>query len=429
MRDYSLDTLSEQIYSGKTREYFNDVISSYYSGSYRSAVVMLYSIVIADLLFKIEELKDLYEDQAAIEIISDLTSMQSKNPNSPEWESKLIELVKEKTNLLEPADFLHITTLQKHRHLCAHPIITQNFELYTPNQDTTRAHIRNVLEGILIKPAFLSRKVFDSILHDLSTVKHIIYDEVQLKKHLDAKFFNRLNQKTLKQIFRSLWKIVFKLSDAKCQENREINLKALIIMLRGNFNLHVEAIANEIDYYSDIDIDYITELMQLLNLFPNVYGKLNASSQILIKNTVVNEADLDTYAVFLSSNVDEHIKKVLAIDWESGYKRSYITTESINAVFEYALRNGHRDLAFEFIIKMFGKSGQYAEADSRFDNLIRPQLDNFNKKELKKLVNAISSNSQIYDRRQARSTNALVRNRIEAVYEGSFDFSKYSAFN
>jgi ribosomal protein L4 len=32
---------------------------------------------------------------------------------------------------------------------------------------------------------------------------------------------------------------------------------------------------------------------------------------------------------------------------------------------------------------MFGKSGQYSIADSRFDNLIQPFLKDFNKKELK----------------------------------------------
>ncbi|MES2331160.1 MAG: hypothetical protein V4539_16265 [Bacteroidota bacterium] len=428
MRDYSLDSLTEQIHSSKTREYFNEVIKSYYNESYRSAVVMLYSIAISDLLFKIEELKDIYSDQAAVDIITEITAMQVKNPTSPDWESKLIDLVKEKTNLLEPADHLHLVTLQKQRHLCAHPIITQNFELYSPNKETTRAHIRNILEGLLVKPAFLSRKVFDSILHDLASVKHIIYDETQLEKHLTTKFFSRLNQKALKLVFRSLWKIVFKISDKKCEENRNINLKALNIMLRQDYSGCLEAITNEKDYFSDINVDYIGFIIPLLNHFSGIFQKLNDSIQILIRNTVAKDADLDTFAVFLSADVNVHIEKVLAINWNSGYERDYITTESINAVFEYALREGKRDLAYEFIIKMFSNSGQYADADIRFENLIQPQLGNFNSKELKKIVAAVNNNSQIHDRRKARSANNLIRARVDELSDNKFDYSKYSNF-
>ena len=40
----------DDIYFQKTREYFDEVLSSYANGNYRSAVVMLYSVAICDLL-------------------------------------------------------------------------------------------------------------------------------------------------------------------------------------------------------------------------------------------------------------------------------------------------------------------------------------------------------------------------------------------
>ena len=48
---------AQKIYSPKSREYFKEVISSYVNGNYRSAIVMLYSVCICDLLFKLQELK------------------------------------------------------------------------------------------------------------------------------------------------------------------------------------------------------------------------------------------------------------------------------------------------------------------------------------------------------------------------------------
>ncbi len=427
MRDFSIDIQTEKIYSRKTREYFEEVIKSYYSESYRSGIVMLYSIVIADLVYKIEELKELYNDSSAIEIIEEITDLQSKNQNSPEWESKLIELVKEKTNLLEPSDYLHLNTLQKHRHLCAHPVMTQNFELYRPNKETTRAHIRNMLEGVLTKPPLLSRKILDDLLENLSAVKTIIYNDFQLEKHLKARYLDKVNVKTIEHIFRSLWKITFKLKNKQCDENRGINLRALIIILRNNYQELIKLVTTEKDYYSDISIENLSEVITVLNLFPAIFDLLNESAKVLTTNTIGNDADLDTIAIFLTKDIEKHIEKVTNINWASGYENDYITTQSILEVFEYTINEGKRDLAFDFLIKMFGNSGQYDIADNRFDNLIRPHINDFTKKELRQIVKEIDGNSQISSRRKAKQTNYLIKQRIDEIYP-KLDLTKYYSF-
>lgn len=46
------------IYSSKTRNYFKEVISSYNNENFRSAIVMLYSTVISDLIIKLQDLRD-----------------------------------------------------------------------------------------------------------------------------------------------------------------------------------------------------------------------------------------------------------------------------------------------------------------------------------------------------------------------------------
>lgn len=53
---------ADGIYFSKTKEYFKEVVSSYINGNYRSATVMLYSVAICDILFKLQELKDMYND-------------------------------------------------------------------------------------------------------------------------------------------------------------------------------------------------------------------------------------------------------------------------------------------------------------------------------------------------------------------------------
>ena len=134
MRTFSIDLLTEEIKDINTREYFEEVSSSYYSGNYRSAIVMLYSVVICDLIYKLKELKHHYNDESAKGILEEITLLQEQKPSSPEWENKLLELVKERTKIFEVADFENVMHLQKHRHLSAHPVLLQDYNLYSPKR-------------------------------------------------------------------------------------------------------------------------------------------------------------------------------------------------------------------------------------------------------------------------------------------------------
>ena len=51
MKDFSIDVEAENIFDQRTREYFQEVLGSFVNGNYRSAVVMLWSVVVADLIY------------------------------------------------------------------------------------------------------------------------------------------------------------------------------------------------------------------------------------------------------------------------------------------------------------------------------------------------------------------------------------------
>lgn len=111
MDEYSIESRAERIFNSKTKEYFEEVISSYREGNYRSAVVMLWSVTICDLLFKLKYMIDMYGDTIANSIIDDVSIMQKANERSPEWENKLVELIYDKTKLLEINDYENISYL------------------------------------------------------------------------------------------------------------------------------------------------------------------------------------------------------------------------------------------------------------------------------------------------------------------------------
>ena len=100
MSEFSLENISEKIHYGKTKDYFREVLSSYHNGNYRSAVVMLWSVAVCDIIYKLQNLVDLYEDKTARTILNELTNLQDSDPKSASWEIKLVEDTYTKTNLL-----------------------------------------------------------------------------------------------------------------------------------------------------------------------------------------------------------------------------------------------------------------------------------------------------------------------------------------
>lgn len=238
MRDYSIDLATEQIHSRKTKAYFEEVASSYNNRNYRSAVVMLYSVVICDLIFKLEELRDRYGDKKATKILVEIKKMQEDNPTSADWENSLVKLVKERTNLLEASDQANIMALKNHRHLSAHPVLSEGSELFSPNKDTTRAHIRSALEGILTKSALLSNDIVGTILADLADLKNLIFDDKKLSIHLEEKYLKSMPVPLINRVFVALWKMCFVSDSEVCHENREINVRALEIFLEKYYSEH-----------------------------------------------------------------------------------------------------------------------------------------------------------------------------------------------
>lgn len=181
--NFSLELETEKIYISKTKIYFKEVLSSYNNHNFRASIVTLYSVVIIDLLYKLEYLQDLYSDDTAKRILDEIKNIQKTNPTSPEWESILIKKIKEQTNLLEIIEFENLERLQKVRHLCAHPIYDRDFQLYIPNKETVRAFIRNTLEGILIKPPLFSKRIFEELIEDLATNKDFLLLNKNLVHH------------------------------------------------------------------------------------------------------------------------------------------------------------------------------------------------------------------------------------------------------
>lgn len=427
MIEHSIENLSENIFSNKTREYFEEVTQTYYTNCFRSSIVMLYSVVVCDLIFKLEELRDIYNDNTAKKILLEVESMQKANPTSPNWENKLVEMIAERTTLLEISDIENINQLQKHRHLSAHPVLNQISLLFKPNKETVKAHIRNMLEGVLTKPPILSTRIFNELVEDLAKNKDRFSEDKELKRFLFAKYFKSLRKETLNDIFKKLWKLVFKLENEECNTNREINFKALKIIFEIDSKETINMIKSEQLYFNGtlrgVCMNY---LFKFLFEFPKVYQALSDLSKSDIEYEIKNSIKYQFLSWFKFEKIEEFhydlMKTIIDLPLFAIDKKTYDNVKSLYKEFE--LKKDFIDLT----ILIFSKSNSYDTADHNYYARIEPLLEHFEKEQLIKLIEAVNNNNQIAYRGQAKSHNKRMKVYFDKVLGEEFDYSKYWHF-
>lgn len=424
MRNPIIDKLQAQIQDSRTAGYFAEVLSCYYSGNLRSAVVMLYATVICDLVYKLEDLRTLYNDKGAQKILDDLEKQQNENPKNTDWEKKVPEECMKMHKILNAADYSNFVALQQLRHLCAHPVIANNNVLYQPNPDIVLGHIRNMLDGIFTKPAFHVKELFAILLEDLASVKNFLVDEESIERYVVSKYLDKFNSVELElQIFKKLWKFVFALDNDDCDTNRLINKAVLMILVRRHLDLVLDFFAKERDYFSrqinDKNRDLLILLIMFFNEFPDFYSVLPDATQLEINAVIDNSqsSDLKGLSIFRCSDVVKHIlgETLRCSNKYLGY---------FSDLLEHMV--GH-EVVLDYYISLYACSGNYNRADFCFDEFIEPHIAEFTEEQVKRLIESTENNGQISGRWKARPGNQIIKDRMLAL-NANFDFTIYRHF-
>jgi hypothetical protein len=425
--EYSIEQRATQIFDARSKEYFSEVLSCYAASNYRSAVVMLWSVVVCDLLFKLQHLVDLYGDDKAKTILVEIGKLQQTNERSSEWESKMVESVAEQTQLLDIAERENLLHLQRQRHLAAHPVVNANFQLHRPNRDTVRALIRNALDGLLTKAPILSKQIVGDLVEDLEQASGILIDDKRLKAYLESKYFSRFNPEVEKAVFKALWKFAFRLTDERSEKNRSINYSALTLLYNrnpGQFRLQIEA---EKDYFSTLATggDPITCLISFLSKEACIYDLLAEHAKTAIQHTAEIETSARCLAWFTEDSLAEHAAKLM--NWIAGENFPEISREAWIALREISDSDEWSRLVAGLVNSYYATSLNYNSADERFAQLIRPNISSYNLDDCIDLLIKASYNNQTYSRSRAAKDHQEIHARIISI-QADFDFSPYAVF-
>lgn len=412
---------AEHIYFEQTKGYFNEIISSYDNGNYRSAMVMLYSTIVCDLLLKLKELSEVYTDARAERILDEI-NRQRKEANNSGWEWSLIKKIRTQTELLDDESYAMIEHIYDLRNFSAHPALNEDYELISPTQEMTVAYIKKALEDVLIKPSVFAENIVDRMSNDISAKKEIYQNDFEaFKTYLNKVYFQRMSDKMANQVFKAFWKFTFVKTDSEVYtENRYINRKTLEAMLCERCESICKYITENPNYFTVVqDSACLLHLCVLLSYYPQVYNTLEEATKhqidcfddsniSIIKWFVVGS--LEQHVAMFSSSTDKLPKKVL------------------NILRTICQAQGQPRLFSRFIINHYAKSDSFSEARNRFDGVIAAYFDIFDATDYIEIINIINSNRQIYDYGWQQERNDKLLSRAASLLPHGFDLDRYEHF-
>lgn len=417
----------EEIYFSKTREYFQEVVSSYSIGNYRSATVMLYSVAVCDVLFKLQELKDMYNDTIADEILKEVEKSRNSHDNKSKskWEKEFIDNVYNKTKLLDLEAYTNLNHLYDHRNFSAHPALNENYELIAPSKETTIANIKNVLKDILVKPPIFIKNIVNTLTEDLKGKNELYENEgKKLAQYLENKYYSKMPKSMKLVTLKALWKFCFCLPDNEdCRNNMKINRKALEILVLDFQQEARDYIKENRDMFSVANDDAChMNLVVFLSKFPLLYDELNSDTQLQIDSFIEKETIAKSVAWFKYKTVDSHMSYLKTI--------SYIRLEknAIKRMISYYSDIGELPSLIDFFIWYYGESGSYDSADTRFELVIEPFIKTMTSKQFEQIIKLTNANRQIWDRGLAYTANNKIMRCAKDILPSDFDYSKFSHF-
>lgn len=165
-----LDELTLRCRDEKARQYISEAVASYRAGAFRSAIVAAWIAVCFDIIEKFRELS-LAGDREAEQQVQDIDATRRTGDltRALKFERDLLELAKDKFELISPLEFVDLERLQADRNRCAHPSLTADDQAYMPSAELARLHIHSAVTHLLQHPPVQGKYALDRLLKEIDS--------------------------------------------------------------------------------------------------------------------------------------------------------------------------------------------------------------------------------------------------------------------
>ncbi|EFK4104139.1 hypothetical protein A8401_003703 [Escherichia coli] len=413
----------ELIESRATKYYFKEVYSSYLNGNYRAAVVSLWSVLVCDAVFKTRSLVELTNDRWATQQIASIEKSQRQSSTKSDWELNLFEGFYQQKKFIGIGEITNIRDIQKKRHLCAHPILSEDDVLYTPNKDLVKSMIINALDDFLLRRNYYGKDLFP-IIRDTLVDNSEYYTTAKNIKPLISKYCQRVTTGGIYQIFKDFWKFSFRLDDEESFKHRRIlhnGCMCLYSEIKSRPEL-LDRIKDDLDYFENIS--FKTNVLIYLFLFfckhPDFYKRLSPELKERIREYLERDDDDDTQYVykiatmFLFDNAGEYFEHIQKCINECVVRR--IALSQVKYIIDiYHDHQCEKDV-YDIVILYASKSMGFDDADNRFDLVFNSEIfENLSVNQLERLIESFDENGQIGGRRRSDADMRKIKARLEKI--------------
>ena len=163
-----LDELVLSCRNKASRELIREAVLCYKAGAFRSAIVNTWIAVAFDLVEKLRELA-LGGDKQADQEVNHFELIQGNRdfPGALKFERELLNKCRDQFELISALEFTDLERLAEDRNRCAHPNLVRYNEIYVPNAELVRTHLRSAIEHVLQQPPRVGKAALEQLYRDV----------------------------------------------------------------------------------------------------------------------------------------------------------------------------------------------------------------------------------------------------------------------
>jgi hypothetical protein len=206
-----------------SRNYFKEILQSYYSQNYRATIVLLYAFVIYDLFIKLQTMAN-EGDKKADKKLKEINTMIADDEKYSKVENEVVQFFKDNCPLYFDKFIEDIEYLKNCRNKCAHLKVNDN-TLYVPSDYHARMLICSMYDHILsVKAPFImdlfsiAQVDVEGYSNSISSIPSNGLDE-SIKKSIIDKYLKRMTYDSIKKSYKTFIRLLFVSDSEECIKN------------------------------------------------------------------------------------------------------------------------------------------------------------------------------------------------------------------
>lgn len=402
-----LDELVLKCRDQKAKSYIREAVACYKSGAFRSSIVSTWIAVSFDIIDKLKDLSLAGDKEAEIQLEGfDKARRVGDIAQSLKFERDILQVCRDKLELISHVEFIDLARLQEDRNRCAHPSMTTDGEIFNPSAELARVHIRSAVEHLLQYPPAQGKYALDALINEVDSEYFPSDKDKAVVSFKSSPLFKARDSLSRNFIIVLLKKIVNDAEDFKEVSRITSALNAVESLHRKIYTKTLkEKLSSIIRSVAD---DKLNNVMPILERLNDSWSYLDDDVKQKIESYIENlpKEKLD-YLDFFFSNVEL---------MGSAQKR---LNKATRAELDGALFFGLPNQVADRIVELYSTSRSFDQANS-FASTVTRYADDFSLEQIQKIIKACRENDQIeYSFEIGTVLNALRRNK--AVVDSEFD--------